>query len=68
MVVTPNHQLWATDAYGRVKVFLVLTAEPPFICKMCSMKDYVLRVISHPNGTAQRDLQARQYDLRPSIP
>jgi hypothetical protein len=30
MVVTPNHQLWAADAHGRVKVFLVSTAEPLF--------------------------------------
>jgi len=30
VVVTPNHQLWATDAHGTVKVFDVSTAEPPF--------------------------------------
>ena len=30
LVVTPNHQLWATDAHGRVKVFFVSTAELPF--------------------------------------
>src|SRR5215471_11006549 len=25
LVVTPNYPLWATDAYGRIKVFLVST-------------------------------------------
>jgi hypothetical protein len=30
VVVTPNHQLWATDAHGTVRVFDVSTAGPPF--------------------------------------
>jgi hypothetical protein len=30
VVVTPNNQLWATDAHGAVRVFDLNNAEPPF--------------------------------------
>jgi hypothetical protein len=30
VVVTPNNQLWATDAHGGVKVFDLTNAQPPF--------------------------------------
>jgi hypothetical protein len=30
VVVTPNDQLWATDAHGTVKVFDLTNAQPPF--------------------------------------
>jgi hypothetical protein len=30
VLVTPNNQLWATDAHGTVKVFDLTNAQPPF--------------------------------------